>query len=179
MYLARNTTQLKIWGRWLKNPQIHQYISTSTSGTAMFTVRRFSLFYCRMGWIKLESTKWQEHDLLMMEDVYRPHMLVQSFCSSKFIAVTGKFTDSPGICVSSKKYLPYTNLHDTLTIDHIPAWHHIHLLWKPVTQLLLRYLKGHNATPHTGFESKANRFACCICTDAFNAESNNFHGRGG
>lgn len=48
------------------------------------------LFYCRVGWIKLDSAKWQKHNLLMMKDAYRPHMLVQSFCSWKFIAVSGK-----------------------------------------------------------------------------------------
>lgn len=136
------------------------------------------LFYCRVGWIKRDSTKWQEHDLLMMKNVYRPYM-VQSFFSWKFIAMSEKLIDSLDNFVSSKKYLPYTNLHDTLTIDHIPAWHNIHLLWKPITQLLLRYLKDHNATLHTGFESKANRFACYICTDTFNAESNKFCRRGG
>lgn len=130
------------------------------------------LFHCRVVWIKLDSTKWQEYDPFMMEDVYRLYMLVQSFCSWKFIAVSGKLIVSPDIFVSPKNYLPYTNLYDILT-----AWHNNHLLWKPITQLLLRHLKGHNAILHTGFESKANRFACCICMDPSNAESNNFCGR--
>lgn len=122
--------------------------------------------FCKM------AGAWSTHDGGCLQTIHPSSIILflEVYCC------VWKFSDSPDIFVSSKKYLLYTNLQDTLTIDHISAWHHIHLLWKPITQLPLRYLKGHNVTLHTGFESKANRCTCCICTDAFNAESNNVYG---
>lgn len=59
---------------------------------------------------------------------YLKTMLDQSFCSWKFIAVSGKFIDSTDIFVSSKKDLSYSSIYNTNTGDHIPVRHNVHLL---------------------------------------------------
>lgn len=62
---------------------------TCRSVTAVFTVRRnfpYYFIYCRLGWMKLDSEKWQKHDLLMVENTWRLH------ASSTTAAVSGELT---------------------------------------------------------------------------------------
>lgn len=177
IYLARNSMQFKIGGRWLKSSQIHQYTFYKHKWHCHFYSEEVFPYYFTAGWA---GSNWiLQNGRSMIYSWWRMPTnhtcLFNHFALGSLLLCLGSWR--PDIFVSSKKYLPYTNLQDTLKIDHIPAFLHIHFLWKPTTQLLLRYLKGHNATLHIGFESKANWFACCICTDAFSLENNNFCGR--
>ena len=132
----------------------------------MFTVRRNFPYYFTAGWAGWSWVLQNGRSMIYpWWRISKDCMPAQPFCSCKFIAVSGKLIDSTDIFVSSKKDLSYTSVYDTYTIDHFPVWHDIHLLWKPIAQLVVRYLKGHNATLRTGFESKANgRFAITAWT---------------
>lgn len=70
IYLARNTTQFKITGRQLESSQIHQYTFKQMCDCCVHSEEKSSLlFYYRLGWMKPDSAKWQERDLLMMGDI--------------------------------------------------------------------------------------------------------------